>query len=362
MGCYALKTASNADKTEEILEKYNDYFKLETSALYAEFEALNENGKNDVYEKLYGKEYKDAEALRKEFDSAVTLCLINNAKRWADIKNVLENYAENLAIDLKYLNKCNIADLSVELAKKVPFGTKEDLSNTIKDFAEKEQSSGGGGGGSSSGGGGGGGSSSAGRYSYSEEIDVPENEENITAVTQNDELKNYEWARASIEGLMDMGAVKGNENGLFMPGNQITREEFTKIIVEAFGIYESGKECGFSDVEKTNWAYSYIACAVDKGIVNGIGENRFGLGQKITRQDMAVMIERAARIANISLSEKNGRTFTDASAISDYARGSVEKLAKSGVINGYDDGSFKPMNLVIRAEAAVMIYNAVKGE
>jgi len=74
------------------------------------------------------------------------------------------------------------------------------------------------------------------------------------------------------------------------------------------------------------------------------------------------MIERATKIANINLAEKNGKIFTDSSAISDYARGSVETLAEAGVINGYDDGSFKSMNLVIRAEAAVMIYNVVKGE
>jgi len=362
MGCYALKAASTADKAEEVIEKYNKYFKIDTTDTYVEFDAMSESEKNSVYEKLFDKEYSGAEAFRNEFDSVVTICLINSAKRWADIKSVLENYAENLSIDLKYFNKCNVADLSVELAKKIPFNTKEDLYNAIKAFAEKAPSSSGGGGGSSSGSGGGGGSSSGGRYSYSEEIEIPKTEENTPVITQNDELKDYEWAREAVEGLMAIGAVKGNENGLFMPGNQISREEFLKILVEAFGLYESGKECDFDDVAKSDWAYSYIACAVDKGVVNGIGENRFGLGQKITRQDMAVMIERATKIANINLAEKNGKIFTDSSAISDYARGSVETLAEAGVINGYDDGSFKSMNLVIRAEAAVMIYNVVKGE
>ena len=363
MGLYALKKASTVETVEEILGKYDECLGIKTTDLYDKFETMKASDKKDIYKKFIGKEYPDAKTFRLEFDSAVSISIINNAKKWSEIKLVLENYAENLAIDLKYLNKCNLADLAVELAKKAPFESKEMLSDAIKAFAEKNSSTGGGGSSGGGGGGGGGGSSSSdGKHIYSAEVEIPDAQPNVKVVTKTDELASYEWARTAVEGLMEMGAVKGNENGLFLPGNQITREEFLKILVEAFGLYESGKECNFDDVAKSNWAYSYIACAVEKGIVNGIGENRFGIGQQITRQDMAVMIERASGIANIQLTEKSGKVFTDSSSISDYARGSVEKLAKAGVINGYDDGSFKPLNLVIRAEAAVMIYNVVRGK
>lgn len=103
---------------------------------------------------------------------------------------------------------------------------------------------------------------------------------------------------------------------------------------------------------------SYIKTAYALGIVNGVSENSFGIGAYISRQDMAVMITRAK---NIELADNTpDNTFTDADTIAEYARTSVDYLQNAGVINGYDDGSFRPSGNVTRAETAKVLYGLLK--
>ena len=137
-------------------------------------------------------------------------------------------------------------------------------------------------------------------------------------------------------------------------------EEFTKLVVMAFGIPSAKNKAGFDDVAEENWAKDYINAAYENGIVNGISESKFGFGTNISRQDMALMVLRAA--------EKMGRTFetgeitsTDASDIADYAKEAVGKMMKAGIINGFSDNTFLPNANATRAQAAKIIYALVNG-
>ena len=87
--------------------------------------------------------------------------------------------------------------------------------------------------------------------------------------------------------------------------------------------------------------------------------NNFGYGMKITREDMAVLIKRAAECAGAELSEVGGTELNDLKDVSEYAKDSVVKMADAGIINGYSDGTFRPQNNASRAEAAVMIYRLI---
>ena len=80
----------------------------------------------------------------------------------------------------------------------------------------------------------------------------------------------------------------------------------------------------------------------------------FGTGRTITRQDMAVMIYRAAVAADVQL--PGGYVeFSDEAMIADYAKDSVAALAGAGIINGVGDGRFNPDGNATRAEATVIL-------
>ena len=152
-----------------------------------------------------------------------------------------------------------------------------------------------------------------------------------------------------------MGVINGRTNTEFAPNDNVTREEFVKMIVLLADITVEHGDVTFDDVSESDWFYTAVKAAKQKNIVNGISEYSFGVGQKITRQDMAVIIKNVLAYFNVTLSKKD-LTFTDKEQISDYALDSVSRLVAKGIINGYDDNIFKPKGFATRAEAAKMLY------
>ena len=171
------------------------------------------------------------------------------------------------------------------------------------------------------------------------------------------DISGYEWAREAIHALSDKNILSGYGDKTFLPEKNMTREEFVKILVLATGVYDSAAQCSFDDVAEDSWYYPYIASAVKAGLVNGVSQDRFGVGSVITRQDMAVMICRGASIKGISFTNNGASvSFTDADNISDYALESVTALCRAGIIDGMGDGSFAPTGSLTRAQAAKVTY------
>lgn len=169
------------------------------------------------------------------------------------------------------------------------------------------------------------------------------------------------WADLAVSELSKRGILSGMGDGTFQPNRAVTREEFVKIIVEAFSLYSETATASFSDVPENEWYYSYVASAAQNGIVDGIGGSLFGTGQDITREEMAAMICRAVQVKGIELSaDKDRQTFTDDSAISDWAKENVYALQQAGVISGMGDGTFAPAQQCTRAEAAKVVYEVTK--
>ena len=167
------------------------------------------------------------------------------------------------------------------------------------------------------------------------------------------DLDNALWAKPAIEYLKDKGIVAGVTKNTFAPQNTVKREEFIKMLVLAAGKYNANAKCTFADVSADNWSYSYIASAVGSGLVTGISETEFGLGMEITRQDACVLLY---RVLKDQATSTNPKDFTDKAEISDYAAEAVNAMSSMGLVNGMEDGSFKPLNVMTRAEAAKLLY------
>ena len=118
-----------------------------------------------------------------------------------------------------------------------------------------------------------------------------------------DDIDGVEWAREAINYLAAKGIVSGKAEKTFAPNDNITREEFVKILVSAFGINSDGAELDFSDVSKDDWFYPYLSKAVASGVVSGYDNGRFGTGDCITRQDICVMIQRIMQKSNVASEE-----------------------------------------------------------
>ena len=111
----------------------------------------------------------------------------------------------------------------------------------------------------------------------------------------------------------------------------------------------------FKDVDVNGWSWPYIQWAYDHKIVNGTTADSFSPDALITRQDMAVIIDRYLKYKGITLdTAADVREFKDAADIADYASGAVQYLT-GNLLNGYPDGTFRPLNNATRAEASKVL-------
>ncbi len=171
----------------------------------------------------------------------------------------------------------------------------------------------------------------------------------------------YDWAKEPILALYDLGAINGVNETEFNPQGNVTREEFIKMLVGAFGLLDESATARFVDVNRAAWYYTAVASAQSLGITNGMGDGSFGVGRLITREEMATMVYRAADKCGVTLkTDVAAPVFTDQDAISSYAVESVDAMARAGIINGYGDGRFIPAANASRAEAAKVIYGLLQ--
>ncbi len=170
---------------------------------------------------------------------------------------------------------------------------------------------------------------------------------------------NEHWATASIDRLTGMQAIRGYEDHLFHPNGQVTRAQFASILAKAFGLQASGNVPAFNDANDIPaWAKSDIAALVQAGWISGYMENgqlSFKPDQAITRAEIAVLLNRVLRRDSQPIGE-TASSFTDASHIPSWAQASVNALVQSGMLQGYEDQTFRADRHATRAEAVVMIH------
>jgi len=229
----------------------------------------------------------------------------------------------------------------------------ESVKNKLDKYSTPSQGSGGGGG--SSGGGGGNRVSVATPTPITPTTPVEPSIHKYAFV----DLSGYEWAEEAITKLNEKGVVSGVGNDCFEPQRSVNREEFVKMICEVFGFKTDDENTMFEDVKNDEWYAPYIAKASQLGIIKGTSNNRFGVGERITRQDMAVIIYNALKIKSVNL-ETKGISFADEEKIADYAKDSVNSLSQYEIIKGVGDNRFSPVTNATRAEAAVILWRCIE--
>ncbi|ADL07272.1 S-layer homology domain-containing protein [Thermosediminibacter oceani] len=177
------------------------------------------------------------------------------------------------------------------------------------------------------------------------------------------DIENH-WARTYIEFIASKGIIKGKADGLFAPEDRVTRAEFTAMLVRLLKLEDegTGKDLPFTDVKPDDWFYSIVKAAYNSGLARGIG-NKFDPNSLITRQEMAVLVTRAASIMNKSAFvdsaevEKILSAYKDRDRISDWAKTEIAVAVKLGLISGVSADILVPGDTATRAQAATVIYN-----
>ena len=113
-------------------------------------------------------------------------------------------------------------------------------------------------------------------------------DKNVTITAGFDDVEEGIWYETAVNTLASMGIVAGVGDGKFEPERPITRAEFAAIAAKFAKKSYTGMK--FDDVSEDHWAYPGICTAASYGWVTGIGDNKFGPMQKITRAEVATIV------------------------------------------------------------------------
>ena len=173
-----------------------------------------------------------------------------------------------------------------------------------------------------------------------------------------DDIAHVGWANEAISKLCRENVINGVADRFFAPDENVTREQIAKMIVKVTKTDVKNSDVTFADVDDSEWYAPFVKTAYEIEFAKGISAAEFGIGEAITRQDLTVMVYRAAKkIGKIAGNADLNAYFKDAGNVSDYAKEAVAALKTNGIINGDENGNFNPNDSCTRAEAAKIIYN-----
>ncbi len=185
---------------------------------------------------------------------------------------------------------------------------------------------------------------------------VPAPEEKFTDVPKG------HWAESAINTMAGLGVVGGvsQEAAIFDMTSPVTRGSVA-VILFRFSNGAVGMTSDFVDVENDAWYADAVGWAADTGVVTGYSNNTFGPKDTITRQQMAVMLSRFARLIGIDTSAEKAALmqFSDGADTGIWAMDGVAWCVKTGILQGKGGNVLDPTAQVSRAEIAVMFNRLI---
>ncbi len=179
------------------------------------------------------------------------------------------------------------------------------------------------------------------------------------------DVKTSDWYYNSINYVFHKGIILGTQDTKFEPTKSLTRGMVVTILHRMEGTpYVSGTS-KFPDVKDTN-AYYYVAVkwASKNNIVSGYNNGKFGPEDPITREQLAVILNKYCRYKGKYKAQTASLSkFPDASKVSNFAKWEMQWAVGTGIITGKTQGTGKildPQGVVSRAQAAAMFEKYCK--
>lgn len=163
------------------------------------------------------------------------------------------------------------------------------------------------------------------------------------------------WAENAINKLAAAGIINGYEDNTFRPDNSITRAEFVTMTVNALNIKVDNEYNGtFGDVYSDSWFAEQVQCRLDRGFISQ--DENFRPNDNIKRSE-AMKILIGAYLTNHDKINViiSCDSFADSAEIQEWSRNYIDQGLSMGIVNGYEDATFKPNKNLTRAEAATML-------
>lgn len=184
---------------------------------------------------------------------------------------------------------------------------------------------------------------------------LAEKADDFTDVSRSD------WYYQFVDYVTSKGYFNGTSETTFAPAENMTRAMFVTVLFRFDGAKGDRSQSAFTDVAPGQWYTDAINWAAANRIVDGVGNGKFAPNDPITRAQMCTMIERYLALYKkawkVTLPETGSvSVMVDENAIPAYALAAVKQCQRHGLVNGFEDGTFRPNELSTRAQVAAVIY------
>lgn len=173
------------------------------------------------------------------------------------------------------------------------------------------------------------------------------------------------WGKADVNNIAARLDLKGNGNNTFSPDRSVTRSEFAEMVVLGLGLMRpEAPQMSFPDVPATIWYRNAIAIADEFDIVRGYDDGNFVGGRQITREEGFAMVARAHRlILSQNAVEQDTSVlaqYKDGDNVAKWAKADVAQLISAGIIRGNGPDHLSPKAQMTRAEVTALIARMLK--
>ncbi|WP_342547762.1 Ig-like domain-containing protein [Paenibacillus sp. FSL P2-0089] len=174
------------------------------------------------------------------------------------------------------------------------------------------------------------------------------------------------WSKTAVAELAAKNIIDSSYGTAFKPDQPITRSEFAVMLSRGLGLQAvRGGASQFKDVRPFTQTSDFIEAAAKAGIITGNTDGTFRAEDKITREQMAIMMVRALEYTGqpVTLSASVMDTlspFKDRARILSQSIEFVAKAVKVGIIQGVSTTQFQPQGNATRGQAAVMLQRMLK--
>ena len=173
------------------------------------------------------------------------------------------------------------------------------------------------------------------------------------------DVKESDWFYGAVKFASENNLFQGSGENTFSPGGTMTRAMFVTVLGRLAQADTKKYSSEFDDVVKDQYYAGYVAWAAVNGIVSGSGDGNFKPDDRITREQLALILYRYARQTGADVSNTNeakAAAYPDFEIVMGAAKSAVCWAVNEGILNG-SNGKLEPKGQASRAQVAQMIKN-----
>jgi beta-glucanase (GH16 family) len=164
------------------------------------------------------------------------------------------------------------------------------------------------------------------------------------------------WAAKPLQRWMELGVIRGYEDGSIRPNQAMTRAQFAAVMNATFQ-FEAVSDADAADLPESAWYTAEMRKAIASGYLKLNADMEALPNRLLSRAEAAVALQAIFGFASNSSAAKPA--YKDLAALDAGTAEAIRILAQGGYIQGYPNGTFKPEQTMTRAELIVLLDRLV---